>query len=199
VKGEQWVIGVDVGLTGGISWTDGKSGAAVPLFYDRPDKTSIPLLLVDRIEECLGIMAPEGVPAFCELPSSRTGESVKSARNSGWVAGSVATYLKSRGHPVYLIHSSSWQKAVLGNLLEEIEREKGVESLSDKEKRTLRRQFLKEAAVRHAESYDINLLATSRSRVPHEGMADAFAIATFGFGFLQHPEAHKPSRGIRRW
>lgn len=166
------VIGVDPGLTGGISWIS-KTGEvkAIPLPSLKSGRYS--LLDSQKVDSFLGeLQDPSSLRVAIEDVHSFPSDSRKASFTFGCLVGSVVSYFLSKGLPLDFVTPAVWQAATLDQEL------KSLESRDD----LTRRQKLKQASVSHLKKVlppPFSLLASTRSKKDHEGMADAINLGMY--------------------
>jgi crossover junction endodeoxyribonuclease RuvC len=158
-------IGLDNGLDGGIVVID-ETGRVL-------EKHVTPVLGIEgkgkRIYDVpamlrlLGASAPPlpGAKAFLEKAQAMPGQGVSSMFSIGYGYGLWTALLTALGIPFEVVHPRTWQ----GVMFQGINRD-------DTKKAS--------ALVASRLSPSTDWRATERSRVPHDGLTDAFCIAEYG-------------------
>ena len=156
-------IGVDPGKAGGLSilissWSDRTLSSVyvhpMPMAGDLVDSRLFCRLITDKLSD----FRSDEAYAYVEKVSSMPGQGVRSMFSFGRSYGIVLGVLGAIGIPTNLVTPSAWKKVVLEG--------------TDKSKK---------AAIEYCRRVypDVNLVLDG-CRVPHDGMADALAIADYG-------------------
>ncbi len=148
-------LGVDPGAKGGLAM----SGKAVVM----PESLSA---LADLIRE----WAPDR--AIIEAVHAFPGQGVVSCFTFGQAFGGVLGVLSALSVPHRLVEPKAWHASILGQ-------PEWPASLS----RAERRAAWKQLAIDHCKRVwpDLDLKASKRCRVDHDGMADALCISTYDY------------------
>jgi Holliday junction resolvasome RuvABC endonuclease subunit len=149
------VLGIDPGFSGGISlFEDGECIEAFPMpFYiaDNEKKVINGKIIADYIK--INSVDKAVIEFVHALPRDGSVSAFSFGKNTGIIIGSI----QACGIPIIEIAPQKWKKLVLG------------EKYDHKDKKgTI--NFCKDSFPK------INLLATKRSRIEHDGMADSIAI-----------------------
>jgi crossover junction endodeoxyribonuclease RuvC len=147
------VCGIDPGKSGGISFIeDEQLIKVVPMPVDD--------LGIDfnKVAELLKSHNPDVV--YIEAVHAMPGQGVCSMFNFGFSTGGLHGVARALNIVVKTVQPRKWQKTLMGDAKHE-----------------------KEDTIRFVqEKYpEVNLLATKRSKKPHDGMADAIGITTYAF------------------
>jgi crossover junction endodeoxyribonuclease RuvC len=148
------VIGIDPGKKGGIAVIDGKGQESLVWPMPLAGKE------IDwtRVADLLEWNGPKF--AYVEKVHAMPGQGVTSMFSFGKNFGGLLGVLGALEIPLTLVTPQAWKKKVLA----------GTSKDKDAAVDFCRRRYPQ-----------VNLLATERSRVPHDGMADALCIATYGW------------------
>lgn len=159
--GEVTVIGIDPGLNGGLAWVHGEQAGACPM----------PLTEYDGREwvnaEVIAFWAREYVPkaewtwVFCERSWVHRGNDSRTVFRLGAAYGAAVGAILQHYNGIVPVDPQEWQSLILP----------GVSG----------RSHLKRASVEFCRRRwpHVNLVPQG-CRTPHDGMADALAIASFG-------------------
>lgn len=165
-------IGIDPGLDGAIGWirsSGGDVGACVtPTILKTEGKGSrlydLPLmrrvLIGCLLDYAPGVNTAERAQSSCvalEKQQAMKGQGVSSTFSIGRGYGLWEGLLVGLGVPYQLVHPKTWQKELLGGLA----------------------GGSKERSIQRAGALfpDLDLRASERSRIPHDGKADALCLA----------------------
>jgi hypothetical protein len=156
---------IDPGKLGGLALWDGTHAtcAVMPLLADGTiDVAEIRAWLLDHGDVDLVVL---------ERQQARPHDGGSSAFATGRGFGELLGLLKSHRLPYELVAAQKWQRT-LGL----------AQSSKPGEAQPKRKKRQKAAHKAYAQRRfpDVELLATSRSRVPHEGMCDALCILEYG-------------------
>lgn len=157
-------LGIDPGLSGGLAWIGNVNECELlipmPILDKRPDLK----VLKDKLER----IRPDLV--VIEKPGNRPGQSAQSGMTAGVNWGLVVGLVTALEIPIIEVTPQTWKKE-FGIV---IRRAKGEPKLTPKQ--------VKEKSIAMAQRLypRVNLLATPRCSVPHDGMAEALLIATYG-------------------
>ena len=144
----------------------GKSGAICIIENDLILCLKVMPLTIDNeidfgeVAKLLEFYHPKKV--YIEKVGSRPGQGVISMFNFGFGTGGLHAICACLNLPVVKVSPQTWQKGLMGHT-------KGV-------------KHTKEMTIDFCKTLypDVNLLASSRCKVPHDGMSDALAIAVYG-------------------
>jgi hypothetical protein len=160
-------IGIDVGKKGGIvSITTTSenikhiSTCKTPLVNDEIDTAELKKILWELTHGCSDVLIA------IEAVSSIFGASAKSNFQFGRALGLLEGLVSGMGIPFLKIHAKKWQKVFFEGIPE-----------SNKNGKIDTKAMALQAAKRLYP--DVNLLATERSKVPHEGIVDSLGIAHY--------------------
>lgn len=154
-----------------------------PLPFSRDEVTGIPILDFAGLGSTLqNVEAQFGDPVatLIEKVSSIPTDGGKSAFTFGSGYGMLTLFFLMRGGVLYTVLPQVWQ-TVLANSLPDCPHREGKVSRKVRGKaKADRRKVIKAASVELAVStWGFPLMASTRSRKPHDGMADAGCIAIF--------------------
>ena len=156
------ILGIDIGLNGGMACLDISSNAV-----DWTESRIMPMPIIGGKKRHLDlhfikgwILEKQPELVIIEKVSAMPKQGVSSMFRFGEQFGAIQGICVGLGLPYILVTPQAWKKKVLGGY------DKG-----DKAVATLYVQ---------RKYPNVNLLATSRSRKPHEGMVDAICIAEYG-------------------
>lgn len=145
------IVGIDPGAKGGIAFIAPDTGAVLRLM-PMPDYR----VFTDTLD------APHPRAVFLEKAQAFPKQGVVSVFNYGHHAGVLEGVLIALGIAYRLVPPREWTKVMHAGIGEKV-------SAKDKSLVAAQRWFPR-----------VNLLATERSRIPHEGLIDALLIAEFG-------------------
>ena len=152
------ILGIDPGKSGGISIITDKyvDSYPMPVAGKDIDMSTIAILLStvkSQREEY------ESMLCYIEKVHAMPQQGVSSTFNFGFTTGALHGLVAAFGIPRYTVTPQAWKKVVLEGTKKD-----------------------KQAAIDYCRmAYpDVSLLATKRSRVCHDGMADSLCIATYG-------------------
>lgn len=151
------LLGFDPGLHGGLAAIDanGNAGAWVmPVRGDEIDARALGVWVWDHV-----LKHDSQVTAVVEKVGAMPKQGLSSTFKFGKGYGTILGVLGALGVRCELVTPQAWKKVVLA----------GTDHGKDAAVAWCRRAYP-----------HVNLLATERSRVPHDGMADALCIAEFG-------------------
>lgn len=153
------IIGIDPGKKGGLSCIeDEKLLENIVMPLDEEENISW-----EKVAEFISKHSPKKV--YIEQVSARPGQGVCSMFSFGKSYGGLFGVCGALKIKVKTVIPRTWQKKLMG--LEKHEKEDTIKFVQEKFK-------------------DVCLLATKRSKVSHDGMADAIGIAYYGY--LQEKE-----------
>lgn len=146
-------IGIDPGQSGGIAIVKGNLLAAVyvmPVAGKEIDTI--------RINEILKNWLEDNPIAVIEKVHSMPQQGVASSFKFGFNTGILHGIIRTHGIPLHLVTPQAWKKKILSGTAKD-----------------------KDAAIDFCRRVypQVNLLATPRSKKPHDGMADALCIARY--------------------
>lgn len=148
-------IGIDPGKSGGIAVISSNDPAIevfpIPLAGDEIDMVAIWMRLK---RYCLGY----NMACYIEKVGAMPKQGVTSMFSFGFTTGALHAIVACLEIPRYLVTPQAWKKEILAGTAKD-----------------------KAAAIEYcAKAYPgVNLFATERSKVCHDGMADALCIATY--------------------
>lgn len=171
-------IGIDPGLHGGIA-VQYEHGLprAFPMPLTPKNMIDLPAIS-DLIDSMLGYSAALDIirPAliYIEGVNAMPGQGVSSTFKFGFVTGAVHGIIAAKGLSLQVVYPVRWKNRVLAGTKKD-----------------------KEAAIDYCRLHfpDVNLLATSRSKKPHDGMADALCISEYARNFHQPESTKRKPRG----
>jgi Holliday junction resolvasome RuvABC endonuclease subunit len=147
------VCGIDPGKSGGLTAIeDGKLLQSIPMPID-DDGVDF-----NRVADFLKLHNPSVV--YIERVHAMPGQGVTSMFNFGFSTGGLHGTARALGYVVKLVQPRTWQKSLMGDA----KHEKSDTIL-----------FVQKLFP------DVNLLATKRSKKPHDGMADSIGIGYYGY------------------
>jgi crossover junction endodeoxyribonuclease RuvC len=152
------LIGIDPGKNGGLAFIEaGKliEHIIMPTYEGKDEKDHVDFVAVGRFMKKHN---PEKV--YIERVGAMPGQGVVSMFRFGWVTGGLHGVCGALELTVELVGPRQWQKALMGDETHE-----------------------KEDTIAYVmkEFPGVNLMATKRSKKPHDGMSDAIAIAKYGY------------------
>lgn len=150
------ICGIDPGLSGGIALI-GENGVIV-----EPMPSVAKEIDVAGLVRFLGAHKEEIEIAFLEKVHAFPGASGSSMLSFGRIVGIIEGALTALAIPFHTVRPGVWCKEIHAGV-------SGVEAPKDKSRIAVSRLFPQ-----------VNLLATPRSKKPHEGMMDALLIAEYG-------------------
>lgn len=153
------IIGVDPGKSGGICLFDGeelKSVMTMPIYEQENGKDTIDF---KKVSEYFKSIKPDKV--YIEKVGAMKAQGVSSMFNFGFTTGGLHGICAALEITLITVTPQKWKKYILNEKYDHVEKEGTILFCQD--------MFPK-----------VNLLATARSKVPHNGMADAIAIGYFG-------------------
>lgn len=163
-KKSDCIIGIDPGLSGGITWfsSNGKfiKYVVMPtILYSKKSNKKI----YDLEGICKLLSSSKPLAAYLEKVSSRPGEGVVSSFNFGQGYGSLMGIMTGLGIKFELISPVTWQKFFFAD------RDKSFTT--------------KEVSIKYVEKFwpAIDFLASPRSKKKHTGLVDSFLIGRYGF------------------
>ena len=157
------IIGIDPGKHGGVAWVSHKDAGAMPMPLveggDELDHNALISTLLWADNE-----ASEGVLfVYIEEVHAMPKQGVTSMFTFGYDSGRLRGIVEGTGLPVRLVSPKTWKKVVLGDYY----------------------SHDKAGAIAFCDSNYPNVnLIPEQGRVPHDGMADALCIATYGWKFI---------------
>lgn len=147
-------IGIDPGKMGGLAFMSGKTVLlAIPMPLSGKEVNYY------EIASTMEQFVYEHEPVACiEKVGAMPGQGVTSMFNFGFVTGAIYGLMAGFNIPVFQATPQAWKKVVLAGTKQD-----------------------KDAAIAFCtRAYPtVNLLATPKSRKPHDGMADAICIARY--------------------
>lgn len=168
-------IGIDPGKSGAVAALK-EDGAVdlctlIPIAGNYIDAATLSDIIYERYAYC-------NVVACLEKVSAMPGQGVSSTFNFGVSYGIIMGVLSSMTIPYYLVTPQAWRKDVLVGLPKQA-KVKGQKK-TDAE-RSQDRQVIKQATIDYCRRAwpELSLLASPRSKKPHDGMADALCIAKY--------------------
>lgn len=148
------VVGIDPGKNGGLAAIadDGKLSEVVPMPTDDNG--------IDFNAVAAFFKKHNPSVIYMENVHAMPGQGVTSMFNFGFSTGGLHGAARALSFDVKTVNPRTWQKTLMGDAKHE-----------------------KEDTIAYVTNLfpGVNLLATKRSKKPHDGMSDAIAIAYFGF------------------
>ena len=147
-------VGIDPGQKGGIAFIEPRADHATTFAMPMAGKE----IDVSAITELFAEWTVGKVIVVIEKVHAMPKQGVVSTFKFGFGTGVLHGIVRTLGFPLHLVTPQKWKKVVLEGTSKD-----------------------KAAAIDFCKRIypDINLLATKRSRVPHDGMADALCIARY--------------------
>lgn len=153
------IIGIDPGKSGGISlFIDDqiKEVMPMPIYEQDNGKDTIDF---KKVSEYFKLINPDKV--YIEKVGAMKAQGVSSMFNFGFTTGGLHGICAALGISLTTVTPQKWKKVILSEKYDHIEKEGTI-------------LFCKDMFP------NISLLATARSKVPHNGMCDAIAIGYYG-------------------
>jgi len=151
------LVGIDPGQKGGIAYIDDTtvSVTPMPIRTSSQDKDELDFRSVALLLKNLN---PDII--YIEQVHAMPGQGVTSMFRFGWGTGGLHGVMEALGFKIVTVGPRKWQKTLMGD--EKHEKEDTIAFIT-------------------AKYPQVSLLATPRSKKPHDGMSDALAIATYGW------------------
>jgi crossover junction endodeoxyribonuclease RuvC len=147
------ICGIDPGKSGGLAIIE--DGKLIDYIITPCDDNGVDF---NKVADFLKKHTPDVV--YIEFVAARPGQGVCSMFSFGFSTGGLHGVARALNLVVKTVQPRKWQKTLMGDAKHE-----------------------KEDTIRFVqEKYpEVNLLATKRSKKPHDGMADAIGITTYAF------------------
>jgi len=159
-------FGVDPGLHGGISAIHGDtvSTMAMPLTESAKDIDVQKLVRFILNIVSTSMYTAKTTKCLVEKVGAMPGNGVSSMFRFGFVTGKVEGVFQALEIPVYRVIPQTWKKKILAGTKKD-----------------------KLAAIEFCQNFypDVNLLATSRSKIPHTGIADSLCLAIYAMVYSE--------------
>jgi crossover junction endodeoxyribonuclease RuvC len=151
------LVGIDPGKKGGIAYIDETTVSVIPtpIRTNKQDKDELDF---GAIAKLMIKLKPDVV--YIENVHAMPSQGTTSMFNFGFSTGGLHGICETLELNIIKVQPRTWQKALMGDDTHE-----------------------KEDTIAFIEKTypNVSLLATARSKKPHDGMADALAIATYGW------------------
>jgi crossover junction endodeoxyribonuclease RuvC len=147
------IVGIDPGKSGGLSVIENdKLIQVIPMPVDDNG------IDFNKVADFLKTHTPDFV--YIEAVHAMPGQGVVSMFNFGFSTGGLHGVARALNLVVKTVQPRKWQKTLMGDAKHE-----------------------KEDTIRFVQTKypEVNLLATKRSKKPHDGMADSIGIASYAF------------------
>ena len=157
------VVGIDPGKSGGLALCeDGEVKEVIPMptYLTEKTKNKKAKEMVDFVAVGKFIKKHNPEVVYIERVGAMPGQGTVSMFSFGWSTGGLHGVCGALEIPVKLVGPRAWQKELMGDATHE-----------------------KDDTINFVQTKwpTLCLLATKRSKKPHDGMADASAISFYGF------------------
>lgn len=159
------ILGIDPGLTGGLAILSGDGALVEPMPVVEKE------IDVAALVRWLRAHSEQIEIAFLEKVHAFPGASGSSMLSFGRIVGIIEGSLTALAIPFQTVRPAIWSKVIHSGI-------SGVEAPKDKSRIAVSRLFPQ-----------VDLLASERSKKPHEGMMDALLIAEYGRRVSQRGES----------
>ena len=174
----KYIIGVDPGKKGGLCTYD--------IQYNKIHCRSIPLIGNEfdfpRFADYFYMHIQENTHVFIEQVHAIFGSAAGATFNFGFVCGAIQGIVSAKNLPFTLVQPKAWQKVMFQGIPEirkpPIKIKTGKRAGTSIKGRLDTKAMSLLAAKRLFPT--VNLLATERSKKPHDGIVDALLIAEYG-------------------
>lgn len=156
-------VGIDIGKSGAIVWQDGRS----PLIQLLPMPMIKNELDIHEINRILSLFDNKNTHVVFEKLGVIFGSSKKTARSMGLQEGAIEALCVAHKLPYTKVPAKTWQKEMFEGLTE-MKRTDGKRDTKAMALVITKRLFP-----------EVNLLATPRSTVPHDGIVDALLLSEY--------------------
>ena len=160
------IVGIDPGIHGGVAWINGTGAGAMPMPLTSGSESDLDKDVLISFLRWADGAAKEGILfVYIEEVHAMPKQGVVSMFTFGYDAGRLRGIADGLGLPVRTVHPRAWKTRILGEYY----------------------SHDKAGAIAYCDMFYPQVsLTPERKRVPHDGMADALCIATYGW-----QETHK--------